>query len=76
MTAEEFTEQKAYFKKLSKFYDKVHEDNDLRKLCEHAKRENRTPKNYVPSDDDEITEVASVAKDTDTEEDSESSSES
>ena len=74
MTAEEFTERKAYFKKLSKYYDKVHEDNDLRKFCERANRENRTPKNYVPSDDDEITEVASVGKDTETEEDSESSS--
>ena len=74
MTSEEFTEWKAYFKKLSKYYDKVHEDNDLKKLREHAKHENRTPKNYVPSDDEEITEVASVGKDTDTEEDSESSS--
>ena len=76
MTSEEFTERKDYFRKLSKYYDKVHEDNDLRKLREHAKHENCTPKNYVPSDDDEIMEVASVAKDTDTEEDSESSSES
>ena len=75
MTSEEFTEWKDYFRKLSKYYDKVHEDNDLRKLCERAKHENRTPKNYVPSDDDEITEVASVAKDTDTEEDSETTSE-
>ena len=74
MTSEEFTERKDYFRKLSRYYDKVHEENDLRKLREHAKRENRTPKNFVPSDDDEITEVASVAKDTDTEEDSESSS--
>ena len=76
MTSEEFTEWKDYFRKLSKYYDKVHEDNDLRKLREHAKHENCTPKNYMQSDDDEITEVASVAKDTDTEEDSKSSSES
>ena len=59
MTSEEFTERKDYFRKLSRYYDKVHEENDLRKLCERAKRENRTPKNFVPSDDDEITEVAS-----------------
>ena len=76
MTSEEFTEQKAYFKKLEKYYDKVHEDEDLRKLCECAKRENHTPKNYVPTDDEdeEIMEVGSVAKDTETEEDDELSS--
>ena len=76
MTSEEFAEQKAYFKKLSKYYDKVHEDNDLRKLHECAKCENCTPKNYVPTDDEseDITEVGSVAKDTESEEDTESSS--
>ena len=76
MTSEELTEQKAYFKKLEKYYDKLHEDEDLRKLCEHAKHENHTPKNYVPSDDEdeEVTEVGSVAKDTETEEDDELSS--
>ena len=76
MTSEEFAEQKAYFKKLSKYYDKVHNDNDLRRLREHAKRENHSPKNYVPTDDEseDITEVGSVAKDTESEEDAESSS--
>ena len=63
MTSEEFSDQKAYFKKLSKHYDKVHEENDLKKLHERAQCENRTPKNYVPSDDEseKITEVGSVA---------------
>ena len=76
MTSEEFTERKAYFKKLSKYYDKVHEENDLRKLHECAQHENRTPKNYVPNDEEseEITEVGSVAKDTESEEEGESSS--
>ena len=70
MTSEEFSEWKAYFKKLEKYYDKVHEDEDLRKLHECAKHENCTPKNYVPSDDEDedIMEVGSVAKDTKTEE--------
>ena len=76
MTSAEFTEWKAYFKKLEKYYDKVHEDEDLRKLCEHAKCKNHTPKNYVPTDDEdeEIMEVCSVTKDTETDEDDESSS--
>ena len=73
ITSEEFTKQKAYFKKLGKYYDKVHEDEDLRKLHECAKCENHTPKNYVPTDgeDEEITEVGSIVKDTETEEDNE-----
>ena len=76
MTSAEFTEWKAYFKKLEKYYDKVHEDEDLRKLHEHAKCENHTLKNYVPTDDEdeEIMEVGSVVKDTETDEDDESSS--
>ena len=76
MTSAEFTEWKAYFKKLEKYYDKVNEDEDLRKLCEHAKCKNRIPKNYMPTDDkdEEIMEVGSVAKDTETDEDDESSS--
>ena len=76
MTSEEFAERKAYFKKLSKYYEKVHDNNDLRRLREHAKHENCTPKNYVPTDDEskDTTEVGSVAKDTESEEDAESSS--
>ena len=76
MTSEEFTEHKAWFKKLLKYYDKVHEENDLRKLHECAQRENRTPKNYVPSDEEseEITELATFDKDTESEEEGESSS--
>ena len=76
MTSEEFTEQKGYFPKLSKYYDKVYEENDLRKLHECAQHENRTRKNYVPSDEEseEIMELATFDKDTESEEEGESSS--